>query len=250
MARLFGIILALLSVEVLLAGSARTAFAHGHALSSVPFEQFTSILAKTVRFPPGIMIGSQTKCLRRQNGVTCIESLADASPFPVPQWSNITSRDPSELRTPTPRFFTASLMSRNSHLPSHQQNLGALRAAPRSISPPIISVRRVRFDLCRLAVTSLALTLGVQHAARSVVQKTFDDLCMPDSLYDKARMIDTASVLSQFAYDPNRVNLSSALVGEREWGGGERERKRKWAGKEEVGMRRRARKEGGQFENA
>lgn len=95
-------LLALLSFEILLAGSARTAFAQGQsAPSNFQFEQFTSILAKTVsmswRTPSSMQTLHSFPWQHHLCVSPCCSTLISNAPLRL-QWSNVTSRDPSELR--------------------------------------------------------------------------------------------------------------------------------------------------------
>jgi len=108
-------LLALLSFEILLAGSARTAFAQGQSTpSNFQFEQFTSILAKTVsmswRTPSSMQTLHSFPWQHHLCVSPCCSTLISNAHLHL-QWSNVTSRDPSELRrlpstlpqTPTPQ---------------------------------------------------------------------------------------------------------------------------------------------------
>lgn len=95
-------LLALLSFEILLAGSARTAFAQGQSTpSNFQFEQFTSILAKTVsmswRTPSSMQTLHSFPWQHHLCVSPCCSTLISNAHLHL-QWSNVTSRDPSELR--------------------------------------------------------------------------------------------------------------------------------------------------------
>ena len=127
------------------------------------------------------------------------------------QWGNITSRNPSELRE-LPSLCLSLLVSATYH-----RSLCLcrnLRPHPRPYSSLILAtllhIEYFWSDIStQHAVTSLSLTLGAQAAVRSVIPKTFDDMCLPRSLTNRVKKVDTAINLVQFAYDPNQVSCPS-----------------------------------------